>query len=361
MAAPYTTTSQIAGPVNFVFQETLLRNAKARCPYFVGAVPAEITSHGGTFSAKWRRIENLAPVSAPLSALTGNLGLPVRDSVQPSVTDPTATAQKYGNYILLNEEVDLVNFNGQGDKLSEILGINAGQSLNRLQRNELEDNATFFYVKSAGVSATGPDNTVDSKITRNAIAKAVTDALQSSSAVPFAPMRTGSTTVGSSPLREAYVGLCHNHVEHDIRGLTGFIAVEQYAGFTETWTGEFGAVGGVRWISSPEASTDIDSGAAVGATGLRSTGGSNIDLYSCPIFGMEAVGSLGLDFKFLKDVYQAGDKLPPIQMIKHDKGSAGALDPLNEYATMGWKAWHAAKILNAAWIRTLRCGASNIS
>ena len=142
MAAPITTTTQVAGPVNVVFQETLLRNAKAKCPYFVGSVPAEIREHSGSFTAKWRRIENLTPVTAALAELTGNLAIPVRDSVQPSVTDITKAVSKYGNYMLLNEEVDVVNFTGQSDKLVEILGINAGMSLNRLQRDEMEDNAT---------------------------------------------------------------------------------------------------------------------------------------------------------------------------------------------------------------------------
>ena len=67
MASPITTTTQVAGPVNVVFQQTLLRNAKARCPYFVGSVPAEIREHTGSFTAKWRRIENLTPVSSALS------------------------------------------------------------------------------------------------------------------------------------------------------------------------------------------------------------------------------------------------------------------------------------------------------
>ncbi len=360
MASPITTTTQIAGPVNFVFQQTLLRNAKARCPYFVGSTPAEISEHMGTFSAKWRRVENLTPVTTALSALTGNLSIPTRDAVQPSVTDPTATASKYGNHILLNEEVDLINFNGQAQKLTEILGINAGRSLNRLQRNELEDNATIYYGKTAGFSTGGAVTDTVTKITRNGIALLV-NVLDRNDGMKFTPMGTGSTNVGTSPLRDSYWGICHVDVEYDIRQLTGFIAVEQYAGYTETAKGEFGAVAGVRWLSTSEATVDADSGGSLGSTGLRSTSGTLIDTYPCPIFAMDAVGSLGLDFKFGKEVYNAGDKLPPVMMINHPKGSAGALDPMNELATMGWKAWHAAKILNTNWIKTLVCGATNIT
>ena len=109
--APITTSSQVPGPVNVVFQQTLLRNAKMRCPFFVGSLPAEIAEHRGSFTAKWRRIENLAATTTPLAELTGNVAFPTRVSVQPTVTDQTATVQKYGNFVILTEEVDLINFN----------------------------------------------------------------------------------------------------------------------------------------------------------------------------------------------------------------------------------------------------------
>ena len=81
-----TTTTQLAGPVNVVFQRTLLDNAKAVCPYYVGSDPAEISENEGSFTAKWRRIENLTPTVTPLSELSGTLSLPTRTGTQPSAT-----------------------------------------------------------------------------------------------------------------------------------------------------------------------------------------------------------------------------------------------------------------------------------
>ena len=150
---PLTTTTQIAGPVNRVFQQNLLRNAKAVCPYFVGTVAAEIESHRGTFTAVWRRIGNLTAVTTALTELTGSVTFPTRTAVQLSVTDTTAVLAKYGNFVYLNEETDLINFNGQMEKITEILGINAGVSLNRLQRNIGEDSFTAFLTGSATTAA----------------------------------------------------------------------------------------------------------------------------------------------------------------------------------------------------------------
>lgn len=351
MAAPITTTTQIAGPVNVVFQETLLRNAMARCPYFVGSVPASIAEHRGSFTAKWRRIENLTPVTTALTELTGNISHPVRDSVQPSVTDVTKPVSKYGNYILLNEETELVNFNGQDDKLMEVLGINAGQSLNRLQRNELEDNSTL--IQAAGAAN---DAATTTKLAKNDVRNAQ-NVLARNSAVKFTADTLGDSRFNTAPVRAAFWGLCHVDVEEDVRDMASFNNVVTYGGQTDTAEGEFGEVGGVRWISSEEASVDADTGGANAALRGTTNPAVNIDLYTSVIFGMDAVGSLGFR-DHVKEVYLAGDNLPAVIVIKKDKGTSGVIDPYNELATLAWKSWHGAKILNTNWIRGIRSGAT---
>ena len=353
--APITTQSQIAGPVNVVFQQTLLRNAKAHCPYFAGTVPAEIAEHSGSFTAKWRRIENLTPVTSALSELTGNVAFPTRASVQPSVTDVTKAVSKYGNYILLNEEVDVVNFNGQADKLTELLGINAGQSLNRLQRDEVEDNSTLRQASGAA-----NDAATTAKISENDI-KYCVNQLNRQSALKFTAQANGSGNFNTTPMRPAYMGICHVDVEEDVRDLPSFKPVETYASQTATFPNEFGAVRGVRFVCTEEASINADAGGA--NANLRGTTdpATNIDLYTTVIYGMDAIGSLGFGTSHIKESYQAGDKLPSVQVINKARGSAGAADPLKELATMGWKSWHGSKILNSNWTIGIRSGASSLA
>lgn len=354
-----TTTTEIAGPVNVKFQMALLRNAKARCPYFVGTNAAEIAEHQGTFTAKWRRIENLTPTTTALSELTGSLSFPTRTGVQPSVTDLTATVSKYGNFIYLNEEVDLVNFNGQGLKLAEILGINAGQSLNRLQRNVVEDNATAIF----GGAATTATGVAGAGITLSDITVAV-NALNRQDALLFTPMTTGSQNTNTTPIRPSYWGICHVDAEEDIRLLTGFTPVEQYAGQTEIANGEFGTIGGVRFIATTESSIDTTAGESITGTSTaagRTTGSATqYDVYNTVIMGMDAVGSVGFGFNHIRRIYMAGDRLPGVMMINHARGSAGSADPLNEISTMGWKSWHAGLVLNSNWVRVVRHTASKL-
>lgn len=347
-----TTTTEISAPVNNIFQVNLLRNAKALCPYFTGTVPAEVAQNQGTFTARWRRIENLTPTTTPLAELTGSLSFPTRTSDRASITDITATVQKFGNFIFLNEEVDLVNFNGQAEKLSEVLGINAGQSLNRLQRNVMEDNSTAIF----GGAATTATGVAGAGITVSDIAFTV-NALHNENALKFTAMTGGSQNIGTSPIRASFWGICHVDTEEDIRQLTGFNSVETYMNQTQTVEGEFGHVGGVRWVSTTEASIDADSGATVTGTATaagRSTSGTSYDVYNSLIYGMDAAGSVGFGMEHVRTIYRAGDTLPAVMMIAKPKGSAGTADPLDEMASMGWKSWHAGVILNSNWIRVLR-------
>lgn len=348
-----TTTTQISGPVDVIFQQILLRNAKALCPYFVGSTPAEIMQNNGSFTAKWRRIENLTPTTTALTALSGVESYPFRTGTAASVTDYTATIQKYGQVYALNEEVNLINYNGMTAKLVETLAISAGQSLDRLQRNEVEDNSTTVYATSGATADSG----VTDPITSNSI-RYVVNTLQRNEARMFTPETSGSGNYNTTPIRRAFWGVCHYDVEMDVRNLSGFIPAEKYAMSTETSPGEFGMVDAVRFVSSSEGSIDTNSGGTPG--NLRSTSGSAANLYSVVILGQDAHGSVSLDTTLTKRIYEAGDKLPGIILINHAAGSSGSMDPLNELNTLAWKAWHAAEILNANWIYHIRCGATKL-
>jgi N4-gp56 family major capsid protein len=358
-----TTTTTITTPVDVVFQTTLLRNAKAMCPYFEGTEAATVAEHAGTFTAKWRRIENLSVPSTALTELTGSLAFPTRTADQPTVTDITATVSKFGNFIYLNEEVDLGNYSGQTDKLMEVLGINAGQALNRQQRNEMEDNSTQLFAGAGATTATAVGiGDSDAEISASIVAKAVND-LNNQEALKFAPMSVGSTNIGSSPIRDAYLGFVHVDVEEDLRAIGAFIEAQQYGSHTSLYKGEIGQLGGVRFISTTEASIDASSGATVSGTATahhRSSGSNRTDVYNAVVMGRDAVGSLGFGFEHVKSTYMAGDNMPGVQMISHQRGSAGSADPLNEVSSLGWKSWHAAKILNSNWIRGVKTASNKL-
>lgn len=349
-----TDTAILTKPVNVMFIGRFLEVAEYQTHYFTGNSPANLSRQGGTFTAFWRRHEHLTPTTTALSELATTVSFPTRTATTPTITDVTKAVAKYGDHIVLNEEADVVNFNGQTAELLDRLAEQAGRSANMIQRNEMEDNPTLVL---AGGAAS--DGVITSAITA-ATLNSVINTLTRNVAKTFAAMTSGSTAIGTVPILRSYWAICHPDVAHDVAGLTGFTSVEKYNGQVQIMPDEFGFYGraglGIRFLQSPDASIDAGSGGNSSGT-LRETS-SAADLYTTAVFGQFAVGSLGFGTEFPPQIGRANRPMRAIEIINKGFGSAGAADPLNELSTMGWKLWSGPKILNAAWIRGIRSGAT---
>ena len=348
--------SDVPAPVNFVLMRGLLSAARKRLPYFNGTLPGNLEKSQGSASVKWRRINNLSAVTTALAEQNGTatafLG---RDAVRPTITDVTVATAKYGNAILVSERIDLFNVNSKSAQLMDVLGANAGESLNTLMRDEFTN---FTQIRYAGGVAN--DSAVAASISLNDIKFAV-NKLNRNSAMTFMPLGTGSTNYNSQPIRSGYYGITHPDVEEDIRILTGFVGVEQYGGYTETLAYEFGTVGGVRWCAT-EISPISSAASGVSSNLLRGTLAAP-DVYSTFIYGREAIGSVGLGNMHATNAYEMYDpmKPPAVELVVHQPGTSGIFDMYNEMGSLAWKTWFAAKVLNADWGVKVRTGASKLT
>lgn len=352
------TDTELQKPVNVIFEQTFLRRAQQMCPYFAGTMPGTISKQQGTSTIKWRRIEQETPTTTALSELTTTASFMMgRDADVPTFTDVTATVSKYGQFYIVNEEVDLYNPNGTSAELVAVLGESAGRSLNQLMRNVMEDNATQRYASNVGsigavhaVPVVGDLDRIINELTRN-------------SARTFMAMTSGSANIGTAPILPSYWAICHPDVAHTISGLTGFKSVETYAGQTAIATGEFGyyakAGRGCRFVMSEDASIDTGAGAPLSAADLRATS-SETDVYSTVIYGHDAFGSVGLGQRHTDGIYRSGDNTGGWELLFHGRGSGGISDPFNEISTLAWKAFFAGAVLNSNWSRTLRSAATNL-
>ena len=349
MAATITTlTSNITAPVDYVLMRGLLSAARKRLPYFNGTLPGSLEKNQGSASVKWRRIENLSPATTALGEVTGTAAFALgRNTVQASITDVTVAMAKYGNAIIVTEELDLFNVNSRAAQLLEKIGWNAGESLNILSRDVFNGSTNVRYAGTATA-----DTNVVTAISLNDIKYSVNQ-LNRQSAMKFFAMGTGSRNIGTTPVRESYFGTCHPDVEEDIRSLTGFDDVIKYGGYVATEPGEFGAVAGVRFCTTEIAPISTGAGTTT-ATGFR--GSTNIlnDVYSTFIYGKEAVGTVGLGENHTKDIYMMGDRLPTVELIRKAVGSSGVADMYDEIGSLAWKAWFAGKILNQNWLWKIR-------
>ncbi|TFH58825.1 MAG: N4-gp56 family major capsid protein [Candidatus Zixiibacteriota bacterium] len=335
-------------PVDYSLMRTLLLAARVRAPFLNGTVPGRLERNSGTDSVKWERIENLTPATTPLSELSGSLSLPTRTGVVPTITPITAAMLKYGNTIFLTEEVELMSVNARASKLMFTLGENAGQTYNALMAAVYAAATQIRYANSvAGVTTI---------ITSMAVAdiKSAVNVINRQGGQKFMADGFGSTNVGSAPIRSSYMGICHVDVEEDIRLLSGFVPVENYGGYTETFPFEFGALGGVRWCST-ELSTLITSDAGTTEAGTTFRGTSSVlnDVYDSYVVAMDAVGSVGLAENHTNKSYMSGDSIPAIQVL-HAPPTVSVADPQAEIAPLSWKGWLVGKVLNATWVVRLR-------
>jgi N4-gp56 family major capsid protein len=361
MAATISATdSELQKPVNVVFEQTFLRRAQQNLPYFMGTSAGTLNKQAGTSTIKWRRIEQETPTTTALTELTGTAAyFQGRSADTPTFTDVTATVAKYGQVYIVNEEVDLFNPNGTTTQLVGVLGESAGRSLNQLQRDIGEDNATKRY--AANVAA---ETDVESIVTTGSLNRVINELCQNS-ARPFTAMTNGSTNIGTAPILPSFWAICNPDVANDVAGLTGFKSIEIYAGQTMTVPGEFGyyanAGYGCRFVQTPDASINANGGGSLSGQDLKSTSAVQVDTYTILIYGQDAFGSVGLGEQHTDGVYRAGDNTGGWMLINHPKGSSGASDPFDELGTVAWKAWHAGAVLNANWSRALLVAATDLT
>lgn len=365
------TDTEAQKPVNVIMQQTLLRNARIQACYFTGSQPGTLIRHGGSATAKWRRYNTsadnssgISPSVTALSELTTNAAYGqgrTPDTVH--FSDVTAAVSKYGQYYILNEEVDVFNFNPDMDGIARTMGITGGRAANFLHRDTMEDNVTLRY--AGNVASDG------AVVTAAAVADfdRIVNELARNYGDPFTPMGNGSQNIGTVPLNQGFWAFTHPDVAYDVSKFTGFISAKQYATHTEIAPGEFGAYEragySVRFIQTPEASIDTGSGGTVTSTpDLRATSG-NADLYTTVVIARDAHGSLGFGDQWGDGVYRAGEGNPSaIEMIPGGRlinAPAGPGDPFKELGTLAYKFWYGGAILNSNWARGLRSGATNLT
>lgn len=291
-----------------------------------------------------------------LSGATGSAGSGAGDFYTPLATTPlvegvtpegrslanqdyTVTLQQYGDYVTITDVIQDTHTDNILAEATDLLGENAAETVETLRFNVLKSGTNVFY----GGMVAGR-STVASKITL-ADQRRVTTALNRQNAKRITSVVASTADFNTKSVEAGYVAVVHPDMETDIRDMVGFKPVADYGPHTTPWEGEIGSVEQVRYIATTVAKPFANAGAAVGATGLRSTGGQNIDVYPVLYFARDAFGIVPLKGK---------SAMTP--MVVNPKPAAG--DPLAQRGTVGWKLWTATVILQEAFMVRLEVGAT---
>ena len=276
------------------YHDTLVDNAE---PYLVHDQFAEeinIPEHGG----KTVEVRIFDVLDKKTTALTEGV-TPNGNSLSMSTKD--ATIYQYGDYVAISDVVSVTAIDPILVQATKAMGSQAGRSLDTITRDILTAGTNVLYAPSISGSTVTPvtrrqDLDENCKLTVDLILKA-------------AAMLEANL---AEPINGSYVAIVHPYAAYDLMRSEEFIEWHKYARPEELYKGEIGMIGNVRFVKSTEAKI---------VKGTEGVGAKSV--YLTMVLGKGAYATTyanGLGLEHIVKPLGAGD------------------DPLNQRATVGWKA-----------------------
>jgi N4-gp56 family major capsid protein len=279
-----------------------------------------------TDTIKFRRPKIFTAATTPLvEGVTPN-------STQFQYEDVSTSLKQYGMVIEVTDVIEDLAEDPVLNDASLQAGENIGRTIEALNYGVVRAGTGVTYQNGSGRSDV---NTVLSLAKQ----RSVTRTLKTNKAQMITRMLSGSTSYKTSPVEAAYVAVGHTDLEADIRNLPGFVPVAEYGQRTPFCAEEIGSCEGVRYVLSPDLEPFADAGGAKGAT--VSTTGTSSDVYPIIFFGQDSWATVAL-----RGQGAVSPSIIPVGQKTKD-------DPLGQRGYVGWKTWHAALILNQAWMHRL--------
>lgn len=301
-----TTTTQVTAAVNNFYDRSMLKAAR---PLLVHTRWAQVRDlpRNNSLVIKFRRYTLLSAATTALTEGTTPSGS------QLAITDVTATVAQYGDYVTLTDVLQFSTLDPVLTETAELLGQQAGNTLDQLTRDVIVAGTTIQYASSATARA---DITASMKLTRDEVREAVRT-LQGNDARKLTRMVSPSTGFNTSPINAAFVSIISHNTLFDLKDETGWIPVQEYANKNDVMEGEVGAMDDVRFVMTTNAKTFS----------------STVTVHGTMILAADFYGISRISGEAMRNIVK------PL-------GSAGTADPLDQRSTSGWKATFVAKILN---------------
>lgn len=210
-------------------------------------------------------------IFADIAAATSTLN-EVTDVTPTALSDSqvTVTLAEYGNAVVTTAKLRGVSFLDVDSAAANIIGYNAGDSMDQVVRDVLAGGTNVVY-GSGGAAVPTSRVTVkaDAKIAANDVRK-VTAQLRAANVATF---------------NGDYMGFIHPDVSYDFRSATDAAAWRTPANYvdpTGIYNGEIGKFESVRFIETPRAKVFTDASNGTSTTGT-------IDVYCTHIMGRQAL------------------------------------------------------------------------
>lgn len=277
----------------------------------------------------------------PFTAATA----PLQEGVTPTSTafryeDVETTLRQYGQVVEITDVIEDTHEDPVLNDAAEQCGENIGRTIEQLTYGVLRAGTSVTYANGTGRSD------VNTPISLNKL-RAVSRALKAQKGMKITKILDSSVNYATKAIEASYIAVHHTDLEADIRNLAGFTPVAQYGSRKPVSDYEIGSVEDFRFICSPDLEPFQAEGSAT-LNGMIADDGTNVDVYPVLCFAKEAYGIVPL----------RGQGAVSPSIIR--PGKIEKSDPLGQRGMVGWKTWHAAVILNDAWMNRLECAATDL-
>ena len=310
-----TGASGMSAEMKTFYEKRLIDQAEPALVHDQFGDPYPIPANGGK-NIEFRKYDSLPKATTPLTE-----GV-TPDGQTMNVSTVTAEVRQYGGWVPITDTLQLTAIDNNIIQATKIIASQAGRTLDTIVRDVLAGGTNVIYAPKIGEG--GAETAVTSRATLDATCQLTSDLI--------ARAATQLKAMNADPIGTSFVGIIHPYVAYDLRRDPDWIDVHKYAQPDEIYNGEIGTLHGVRFVETSEAKIWKGTGCPAG-----------LAVFSTLILGAHAYGSTEIEGGGLEHIVK--------QLGYGD-------DPLNQRASVGWKAHKTAeRLVEQYMVRIESCSA----
>ena len=310
-----TGASGMSAEMKTFYEKRLIDQAEPALVHDQFGDPYPIPANGGK-NIEFRKYDSLPKATTPLTE-----GV-TPDGQTMNVSTVTAEVRQYGGWVPITDTLQLTAIDNNIVQATKIIASQAGRTLDTIVRDVLEGGTNVIYAPKIGEG--GAETPVTSRATLDATCQLTSDLI--------ARAATQLKAMNADPIGTSFVGIIHPYVTYELRRDPDWIDVHKYAQPDEIYNGEIGTLHGVRFVETSEAKIWKGTGCPAG-----------LAVFSTLILGAHAYGSTEIEGGGLEHIVK--------QLGYGD-------DPLNQRASVGWKAHKTAeRLVEQYMVRIESCSA----
>lgn len=292
-----------------------------------------------TKSVKFRRYESLARATAPLAE-----GIPPAGR-KATKTDVTATLEQFGDLVELTDVIMDTHEDNVLQEYMTICGEQAAETVEVVRIAIMRAGTNVFYANNAAGRSTVNSPPLRSDMRR------IYRYFRKHKARTIGQIIKASAKISTEPVAPAYFVLGSTDLDADIRGMEGFIPVEQYSKSDEALPAEIGKVDQFRFILTAL----FESWEATGTAGTTylSGGAAVTSSTSCDVYPLIVIAANSYGIVPLQGQHAVSPAVINPTRVSHS-------NPLGQSGFVSWKTMQTAAILNHNWLARLEAAATAI-